>query len=92
MVKKFESFSNDKMTIDAMNKALYFFADCGINDVKKILYNSFDEDLAEHILSKYNNCYSEMPFLELYFQLDDNCKKEILLYIAHNYENEQKLP
>lgn len=91
MIRKFESFTNDEMTVKAMNKALYFFANCGYNEVKKLLFAIFDEYLAEHIFEKYNNSRADMPFLETFFKVDGECKKEILTYIAQNYNSEPDL-
>lgn len=91
MIRNFESFSNDNFTVKAMNKALYFFANCGYNEVKKLLFAIFDEYLAEHILDMYNNTHSDMPFLTTFFNVDSECKREILMYIAQNYNSEPDL-
>lgn len=91
MVRKFESFTNDETSIKAMNKVLFFFANCGYNEVKRLLFEIFDEYLAEHIFEMYNNSRSDMPFLSTFFEVDSECKKEILTYIAQNYNSEPKL-
>lgn len=91
MIRKFESFTNDEMVVKSMNKVLYFFANCGYNEVKKLLFTIFDEYLAQHIFEKYNNTRSEMPFLTTFFNVDSECKKEILMYIAQNYNSEPNL-
>lgn len=91
MIAKFESFANNDGAVVAMNKAMYFFANCGWDDVKKLLFSVFDEDLAKHIFKKYSSMDSQFPFFETYFEVDAECKREILSYIANNYNGEQKL-
>ena len=93
LIAKFESFANNDIAVVAMNKAMFFFVNCGYDEVKKLLYSVFDEDLAKHIFKKYNTMAmdSQFPFFETYFELDTECRKEILSYIADNYNDEQKL-
>lgn len=72
---------------NAMNKVMYFMANCGYDAVKELIYNSFDKNMADHIFDKYMEIikYSSRPFFELYFIVDSDCKKAILNYIENNY-------
>lgn len=79
--------------VKAMNKIMFFMVNCGYNDVRKLLYNTFDSYLADHIFSKYKEQIenTRMAFFNIYFEVDKECKKKICEYIANNYNDEQKL-
>lgn len=76
-------------TINAMNKVMFFMVNCGYDDVKKLIYETFDSNLAGHIFAKYDDMrmYDNMAFFNLYFEVDSDCKRQILNYIAENYNS-----
>lgn len=77
----------------SMNKAMFFMANCTHDDVKKLVYKAFDYHMAEHIFGMYtdNINSSSMPFFDVYFQVDKDCKAKICDYIKKNYNKEEKL-
>lgn len=79
--------------VKAMNKIMFFMANCGYNEVKHLLYNTFDIQIADHIFNKYKKAaqYSERPFFDVYFEVDSDCKKKICVYILNNFNGEQKI-
>lgn len=80
-------------SIKAMNKVMYYMVTCGYDDVKKLIYESFDSNLADHIFGKYQDMsmYNNMAFFDLYFEVDSDCRRQILNYIAENYNNECRI-
>ena len=74
-------------TINAMNKVMFFMVNCGYDDVKKLIYEAFDSNLASYIFAKYDDMrmYDNMAFFNLYFEVDSDWKRQILNYIAENY-------
>ena len=88
-----ETFMADNASAKAMNKVMFFMANCGYDEVKKLCYKAFDNNLAEHIFNKYlEKCeYSGRPFFELYFDVDSDCKRKICNYITKNYHSEGQL-
>ena len=75
--------------VKAMNKIMFFMANCGYDDVKRLVYTAFEDDeyLANQIFGKYEEMvsFTRMAFFELYFKVDKSCKKRILEYIDSNY-------
>ena len=88
-----ETFMADNASAKSMNKVMFFMANCGYDEVKKLCYKAFDKNLAEHIFNKYlEKCeYSGRPFFELYFDVDSDCKRKICNYITKNYHSEGQL-
>lgn len=80
-------------SIKAMNKVMYYMVNFGYDDVKKLIYETFDSNLAEHIFNKYQDMrmYNNMAFFDLYFEVDNDCKRQILKYIAENYNSEGQI-
>lgn len=79
----------ENTSLQSMNKVMFFMANCGYDDVKRLIYTAFEDDeyLANHIFGKYEEMvsYTRMAFFELYFKIDNSCKKRILEYIDSNY-------
>ena len=48
-----ETFMADNASAKSMNKIMFFMANCGYDEVKKLCYTAFDNNLAEHIFNKY---------------------------------------
>lgn len=88
-----ETFMADNASAKSMNKIMFFMANCGYDEVKKLCYTAFDNNLAAHIFNKYlEKCeYSGRPFFELYFDVDSDCKRKICNYITKNYHSEGQL-
>lgn len=88
-----ETFMADNASAKAMNKIMFFMANCGYDEVKKLCHTAFDNNLAEHIFNKYlEKCeYSGRPFFDLYFDVDSDCKRKICNYITTNYHSEGQL-
>ena len=85
-----ETFMADNASAKAMNKVMFFMANCGYYEVKDLCYKAFDNNLADHIFGKYIEKldYSRMAFFDLYFDLDSDCKRKICNYITKNYHSE----
>lgn len=79
--------------VKAMNKIMYFMTNCSYDDVQKLVYETFDGNLADHIFGKYQEMleYTRMAFFNLYFELDSECKLKICEYIYNTYNSEQKI-
>lgn len=79
----------DNTSLQSMNKVMFFMANCGYDDVKRLVYTAFEDDeyLANYIFGKYEEMvsFTRMAFFELYFKIDNSCKKRILEYIDSNY-------
>lgn len=79
----------ENTSLQSMNKVMFFMANCGYDDVKRLIYTAFEDDeyLANHIFGKYEEMVSHtrMAFFELYFKIDKSCRKRILEYIDSNY-------
>ena len=79
----------ENTSLQSMNKVMFFMANCGYDDVKRLVYNAFEDDeyLANHIFGKYEEMvsFTRMAFFELYFKVDKSCKKRNLEYIDSNY-------
>lgn len=79
----------ENTSLQSMNKVMFFMANCGYDDVKRLVYTAFEDDeyLANHIFGKYEEMasFTRMAFFELYFKIDNSCKKRILEYIGSNY-------
>lgn len=79
----------DNTSLQSMNKVMFFMANCGYDDVKRLVYTAFEDDeyLANYIFGKYEEMvsFTRLAFFELYFKIDNSCKKRILEYIDSNY-------
>ena len=79
----------ENTSLQSMNKVMFFMANCGYDDVKRLVYTAFEDDeyLANYIFGKYEEMvsFTRMAFFELYFKIDNSCKKRILEYIDSNY-------
>ena len=80
-------------SVNAMNKIMHFMANCGYSDIKKLVFDVFDSAIANHILYKYDNQlkYTKNSFFNIYFEVDNDCKKKICEYILKYYSIEHKL-
>lgn len=86
------NFTNNS-DIKAMNKIMFFVTNCYHDDVERLIYNSFDKNLANNIYNKYLELleFSHLAFIELYFDVDSECKKKICQYILNHYDSEPKI-
>ena len=79
----------ENTSLQSMNKVMFFMANCGYDEVKRLIYTAFEDDeyLANHIFGKYEEMvsYTRMAFFELYIKIDKSCRKRILQYIDSNY-------
>lgn len=80
-------------SVQAMNKIMFFMVNCGYYEVRDLLYDTFDDRLAEHIFRKYLDRVerSRTAFFDLYFDLDSDCKRKICEYIDKNFTGYQKI-
>ena len=80
-------------SVQGMNKIMFFMMNCGYYEVRDLLYDAFNSNLAEHIFNKYVEKleYSGMAFFNLYFELDSDCKRNICEYIDKNFTGYQKI-
>lgn len=88
-----ENFMHKDFSARMMNKIMFFMANCGYDDVEKLCFKAFDNNLAVHIFGKYlEKCeYSSKPFFDLYFDVDNDCKRKICDYIFNTYHDESRL-
>ena len=80
----------NEAAMQAMNKVMFYMVNCGYYEVRDLLYAVFDSHLADHIFGKYKEKVerSRMAFFDLYFEVDNDCKRKILTYINENYKCE----
>jgi hypothetical protein len=82
--------------VKAMNKIMFFMMNCGYNEVRKLLYNTFDSYLADHIFSKYKEQIenTRMAFFNIYFEVDKNVRRrfanisQIIIMTNSNFIND----
>lgn len=81
------------ISTQAMNKIMFFMANCGFYEVKELLFSTFDDRLADHIFDKYlvKVEYTRMAFFDLYFEIDSDCKRKICEYIDQKFTGYQKI-
>jgi hypothetical protein len=92
-INSLDSTQDNIDSIKSMNKIMFFMANCGYTEVKKLVNDVFDSHIANHILYKYDKKinYTNNAFFNLYFEVDSDCKKKICEYILNNYDEEPKL-
>ena len=80
-------------SVQAMNKIMFFMVNCGYYEAKDLIYEVFDGYLADHIFAKYRDKEdrSRMPFFDLYFEVDSDCKRKICEYIDQKFTSYQKI-
>jgi hypothetical protein len=85
--------SETSTSVQAMNKIMFFMANCGFYEVKDICYSVFDSKLADHIFDKYlvKVERTRMAFFDIYFELDSDCKRAICKYIDEKFTGYQKI-
>ena len=80
-------------SVQGMNKIMFFMVNCGYYEVRDLLYDAFDDRLAEHIFRKYLDRVerSRTAFFDIYFDVDSDCKRAICKYIDEKFTGYQKI-